>query len=196
LIIYDCEIVKCIPDRSGYQEPDLEFCEGWHDYAGMGISVIGCYDYEADQYRVFCKDNWRAFIDLAQYHGTLIGFNNISFDNRLLAANGLQLPADRSYDLLVEIWRAAGLGPTFNCRTHGGFGLDAMCAANFGLNKTGRGDLAPIAWQRGRVGEVIDYCLNDVALTKKLVDKILTDQTLISPKDGRVLSIRMPDYKV
>jgi hypothetical protein len=194
LIIYDCEIVKCIPDRSGYQEPDLEFCEGWHDYAGMGISVIGCYDYETDQYRVFCKDNWRAFIDLAQYHGTLIGFNNISFDNRLLAANGLQLPADRSYDILVEIWRAAGLGPNFHYRIHGGYGLDAMCTANFGLGKTGRGDLAPIAWQRGHVGEVIDYCLADCWLEKKLVDKILAGQALSNPRGGPALKIRKPDW--
>ena len=40
-IIYDCEIIRCIPPRDGIRNDDLAYCNGWHDYEGMGISVVG-----------------------------------------------------------------------------------------------------------------------------------------------------------
>ena len=48
-IIYDCEIIRCIPPRDGIRNDDLAYCDGWHDYEGMGISVIGAYDYVTGQ---------------------------------------------------------------------------------------------------------------------------------------------------
>jgi hypothetical protein len=103
-------------------------------------------------------------------------------------------PADEeSYDLLREIWAASGLPPEFNYKTHVGYGLDAMAAANLGARKTGTGALAPVQWQRGERGSVIDYCANDIALEKKLFDKIIADGILISPKDGSTMKIRRPN---
>lgn len=42
-LIYDCEIVNCIPDRNGYQKPGFTYCKGWNDHANMGISLIGAW---------------------------------------------------------------------------------------------------------------------------------------------------------
>ncbi|CAB4223480.1 hypothetical protein UFOVP1670_72 [uncultured Caudovirales phage] len=194
-IIYDIEIKKAIPDRNGKRLDGIEYCEGWQDHANMGISVIGCYDYVEDRARVFCDDNMGDFYDLCDSRDLLVGFNNIPFDNAVIDANhgGKIMPEDRCYDILREIWIAAGLPPTFDFKTHGGYGLDAMCERNFGTKKTGSGALAPVDWQQGRIGRVIDYCLNDIMLTKQLLDNIISGhQPLVDPKTGKPLFPRIP----
>lgn len=198
-LIYDIEIIKAIPSKQGALEPGVEYCAGWHDHQNMGVSVIGCYDYAEERYRVFCSDNHLAFFALALERSPLVGFNSIPFDNAVLIAAYPQHdhvlhdePPGRCYDLLREIWLAAGLGPTFVYPSHTGYGLDAVCEKNFGVGKTGNGALAPVLWQRGRIGEVIDYCLNDVRLTKFLFDAVISGAEIISPVDGSALKLRTP----
>lgn len=189
-LIYDIEIVKAIPFKNEPTVPGVEYCEGWHDHANMGISVIGGYDYSTDRWRVFCEDNFAEFFALAKER-TIVSFNGLGFDNKVLAHHG-DLEGAKNYDILVEIWAAHGLGPVFNYKTHGGFGLDAVCSANFGTNKTGDGGHAPVAWQKGKVGEVIDYCVNDIKLTKQIFDVVLAGKTLVCPKTRKDLTLRVP----
>lgn len=183
-IIYDCEIIKGIVKKGESRLPDIEYCDGWRDFANMGISVIGAYDYLEDRYRVFCADNFPQFQALLDRANLVIDFNGTQFDKPLLAANNLHFDSDKHYDILREIWKAEGHDPDkFDYRTHGNYGLDACCRANFhGYAKSGNGALAPIDWQRGDIGSVIDYCLNDVRLTKELVDKIRLEGWIINPK--------------
>lgn len=193
MIIYDCEIIKAIQGRNEERLTGIEYCEGWRDFLGMGISVIGVYDYATGRYRVFCADNFNEFQELVDTTDIVIGFNSLGFDNPLCRANGLNIPDEKSYDLLAEVWHGAGLSRTFNFKTHGGFGLDACAQANLGLSKSGNGASAPIDWQRGKIGVVIDYCLNDIFLTKSLVDLVIKDGFLINPKNlGQQLTIYKP----
>jgi hypothetical protein len=201
-LIYDIEIINAIPERNPDDtEIGITYCGGWHDHANMGISVIGGYEYDSGRYRVFCTDNMHEFADAIERADVIVGFNNIAFDNAVIRACWgplVKLPEGweaKSYDLLVETWRAVGLGPAFNFKTHGGYGLDAMCEANFGTKKSGNGALAPKWWQRGMTGNVIDYCLNDIALTKQLFDAVLNGDEIMNPKvahaDG-TLKLRLP----
>lgn len=66
LLVYDCEIVKAIPSSKEAPTPGIEYCAGWRDFANMGISVIGAYDYETDRYRVFLEDGFQEFAELVQ----------------------------------------------------------------------------------------------------------------------------------
>lgn len=193
-IIYDIEIARAIPDRGKPPEPDIHYCEGWTDYAGMGIACLVAYDSQSGRYRVFCEDNKQEFKYLLERAQLVAGFNHINFDNRVLLASwGFEVPATSQYDILQEIWIANGLDPTrFNPRTHGGFGLDACSEKNFGTKKSGNGALAPIDWQRGKVGSVIDYGINDVVLTKALFDRISFNRSLICPKTNQELLLRNP----
>ena len=191
IIVYDLEILQAIPDKRNTPLPDITYCQGWGDHAGMGISVLGAYDTESDRYRVICNDNKGAAQELFFNPSALfVSFNGIGFDNKVLDAYwGIMVPESQCFDLLVEIWAAHGLGPKFSPRTHGGFGLDAMCAANGIGAKSGKGAYAPIDWQRGLYGKVIDYCLGDVWLTNKLF-KLSQECQLASPKDGTLFRIR------
>lgn len=193
-LIYDIEIARAIPSPNSYCEKGIKYCGGWSDHARMGIACIGVYDYAADRARVFCEDNFQSFIDRARMPGTLlVGFNSIPFDNAVIKATIEQeFAEEQCYDILREIWIASGLSPTFDRRTHGGVGLDAVCERNFNVSKTGNGALAPVLWQRGKIGEVIDYCLNDIALTKKLFDCVMAGKPIINPKTGAEIVLRVP----
>lgn len=208
MLIYDIEIEKAIEEgkNDGFRIEGVKYCDGWHDHKGMGISCVCAYDYEQDRYRTFFKDNCAEFLALALSHDTLIGFNNIGFDNKVLLAqewfpmevNGMAyLWDEKSYDLLREIWIAAGLGPKFVYPTHAGYGLDAVIKANAEIiggnfGKTGHGAVAPVDFQSGNYGRLVDYCLSDVWLTKKLFDLVYSGSILIDPKTGKDLILRTP----
>lgn len=195
VIVYDCEIEKAILDTRKGEVPieGINYCGGWQDFAGMGLSCVGAYDYAADRYRLFCHDNRAELTDLVGSADLVIGFNSLAFDNPLLAAAwGIQVPAGKSYDLLVEVWRAAGLGDKFLYPSHAGYGLQDLAVANGLPRKTGHGALAPVKWQRGEIGGVCDYCLHDVWLTKRLVTKVVRTGLLSDPKDQGTLKPRRP----
>lgn len=199
LLIYDLEIVRAI--RSNDQEPfkiGIEYCGGWDNKANMGISCLCVYDYAEDRYRVFFEDNMGAFYELADKR-TLVGFNSISFDDEVVKAyaqlRGLKAAVKTKYDLLVETWIAAGLPGVFQSNaTHGNFGLGKMAQANLGIGKSGSGALAPVDWQQGRRGTVVDYCLHDVWMTKRLIDLVRVNRgALRDPRNpSRVLTLKMP----
>lgn len=197
ILIFDCEIIKAIPPKNDADRvPGIEYCEGWRDFENMGISVIGAYDYVEDRYRVFEGDNFDEFQDLISHHRWQVcGFNSIGFDALLCQANGLDVTTDvsRHYDILAEIWVGAGLSRQFQYPSHIGFSLDACCKANFGTKKSGIGAFAPVDWQQKRFGKVVDYCLNDIRLTKQLLDQIIAHGYIRDPRDpGRIIEVARP----
>lgn len=172
-LIYDIEIKKAIAGKDGQKIDGIEYCKGWSDHAGMGISVLCAYDYKTSTYRVFTDSNQSDFAELCKDRLT-VGFNNKNFDEKVLKACWFFDPSD-SLDILASIKATTG--------TNAGYGLDACCEANFGVKKTGHGALAPVDWQQGKIGSVIDYCINDVYMTKRLFDMIRTVGGIRSPKD-------------
>lgn len=197
-IVYDIEIIRGIPGKGEDPIEGIEYCAGWHDHANMGVSVIGVYDFVDDRFRAFCQDNFDEFSELAKSRKFLITFNGVGFDDKTLQYH-VSIPGvnyypeenagfDR-YDLLREIWISLGYNPDkFYWKTHGGLGLDAMCEANGLGGKTGNGALAPVHWQQGKIGSVIDYCLQDVKLTRDLF--LLSQRGPIKNPKGGVLNLR------
>lgn len=193
-LIYDCEIEKCIP-ADGAIDEDLEYCQGWEDFDGMGISVIGCYTYWDDVHHVFLEDNLLDFQALVYEADEVIGFNSISFDDKLCLANGIKV--NTTYDLLCEVRIASGQPPHYEQGvTRRGYSLDALCRANLDQSKSGTGADAPILWQKGRQGSVISYCLRDIQLTRKIFELGLRGE-LKDPTNHEKLTIRnseIPKY--
>jgi hypothetical protein len=198
MLVYDIEIMKAIPPvKSERRLENIVYCDGWHDHENMGVSVICAYSSRHDRFYVFAAppcaiepdlsgnlDEFKALVDEHLAMGVpFVGFNNINFDNRVLATLGIEIPEAASYDLLREIWQAEGLGPVYDSTTHNGYGLDAMAKAQGMFGKTGHGTLAPVQWQRGEIGSVINYCLNDVRLTWELLDRVINGHVLANPKN-------------
>lgn len=156
---------------------------GWADHKSMGISVVGAYDFSSSQTRVFCDDNMESFDALIRKAHCAVSFNGIAFDNSVLSHSGILIPEEKCYDLLAEMWVSAGLSRNFFFSTHVGFGLDKTSEVNLSAKKTGNGAYAPVDWQRGRYGTVIDYCLHDVWLTGELLKLIFARGYLLDPRD-------------
>ncbi len=175
MIVIDVEIKKAIQGRNEERVPGIEYCDGWRDFANMGIACVCTYDTRSHLSRVFLEDELEEF---SGYVGPWItsGFNTVGFDLKLLRTHGAWPTAGESphFDILREIWCALDLDPDrFVPQTHGGWSLDAVAGATINATKSGNGALAPVWWQQGKRGRVIDYCLRDVWLEGQLLMHII-----------------------
>ena len=179
-LCYDIEIVNAIPSNGSVHVrlPDIKYCDGWHDKKGMGVSVICAYDHYTRRYRVWTQEGFSEFEALAKDR-LLVGFNSLAFDDEVLREAGINVRTD--YDLFREMQIAAGLGA--NSQDHAGFSLDVISRANYFRGKSGWGGDAPIDWQRGNIGRVIDYCLNDVYLLWMLIRTLGRNGELCDPRN-------------
>ncbi len=180
ILVYDIEILRAVPHKTEPKEEGIMYCGGWDDKENMGVACIGAYDEYEDRYRVFTPGNFDEFEDLATIR-TVVGFNSAKFDDVVCLHEGISV--ETGWDLLIEQWRAAGLGDEFDATTHANFNLNATAKANGFGKKTGWGGSAPIDWQRGFYGKVIDYCLQDVRLTWKLVEQVRSKGYVVDPRD-------------
>ena len=198
MIIYDVEITRPVRPRDGETLPGIDYCESWQDFEHMGIACVCTYDTERQLPQVwFEEDVGRLGSYLIAWIGPgypICGFNNHSFDDRLLAHHGVEIPRAYSYDLLVEVWRGAGLGPEFEYPSHAGFGLDALARRNLADGKVLDCTNAAVLWQQGQRGRVVRYCLHDVALTWRLMRLAMYQGYLGDPREDTVhpIEVRMP----
>lgn len=196
VVVYDCEIVRMIPVRGQPQKEGLEYCGGWGDHEGMGISVIGAYDYLTGQLKAYVApevleyepwlgtfSEFQTLVDGRRY---VVGFNSKRFDDKLCAAHNINVKTN--YDLLEEARLATGQPANYvRGKTRAGYNLGALAQANLGVGKSGSGELAPELWQQGEYYQVVRYCLDDVMLTKQLLDR---RGDLVDPTDGQRFALR------
>lgn len=187
-IFYDCEIQRCIPQKGEENDPEYEYCAGWHDHANMGIASIVTYSGWDRAFRIFNQYELESFQALVNQCDRVIGFNSKSFDDNLCRANGIKIQTD--YDLLNETWLAAGLPEKYTFGvTKPGYKLEGLARANFGMGKAGTGELAPMLYQQGKLEAVEVYCFTDVYLSIKLL-KLGWEGELIDPISSDRLQLR------
>ena len=193
-LIFDCEIINCIPNSKEPNNPKYKYCNGWTDYANMGIATIGIAALHSPDTWFFAERGGvrlESFIRLMRSH-FLIGFNSKNFDDKLFKSNGITLSTD--YDVLEQIRIAAYGSPNWqDCPKGFSYSLDAITAAN-GFKKTGHGALAPQLWQDGKRQEVINYCLNDCLITKEIL-LMGMNGLLKDPNTGNLLNLKPPKYR-
>lgn len=192
ILVIDCEIVNMIPDKKKPKIDGLMYCEGWGDYVGMGISVIGTYSYLTNEYVAYTEKDFELFKKILRSYDVLsgdiiAGFNNVSFDYPLMAAHGLYVLDVLDYDIYREVKKAAKAG-----KFDPGYNLDAIAKANGLSGKTGHGEFAPKLWQEGKHQEVIDYCLQDVRITKEILDLIIAGKLRNPVRPDEILDVRKP----
>jgi DEAD/DEAH box helicase domain-containing protein len=190
-LIYDAEILRVIPPRDERdRDLTLDYCDGWNDHKGMGISVVGFGTSKREWFwDATAPDPFlvRDFQTAKENGNLVVGFNSRSFDDRLMAAHGIEVQTD--YDLLEEVRIAAGFAAHWQSVPKGfSYKLDAIAKAN-GMAKTGSGELAPKLWQEGKHQEVIEYCLMDIKITRQMLLLGLAGE-LVDPNTGRMLQLR------
>lgn len=149
---------------------------GWDDTHLMGVSCCCVYEMKTDRYLVY-GDTEGELLNLRERvlkADRITTWNGWAFD--LPVIWGLQKPSKvmrlqaKSDDMLRRAWLSQQINPDeYNANSHGGWSLDAVAKATLGSEgKTGNGASAPGLWKAGQWGKLVDYCLNDVKLTRDL----------------------------
>ncbi len=129
--------------------------------AALDISVVCIYDSESDAYLSFEQEQFSELWKYIESADMLIGFNSDHFDIPLL---NKYYPGDlshiKSLDLLKEVYESLGRR----------IKLDTIAEATLGKKKSGHGLQAIQWWRNGEKQKVIDYCIQDVKVTKEIYD--------------------------
>jgi DEAD/DEAH box helicase domain-containing protein len=156
-IVFDCETSNIFTDVGSNDAKDLD------------LSVVCIYDYETDKYSSFTKETLKDLWPILEEADLIIGYNSDHFDIPLLGKyySG-NLGKIKSLDLLKEI--RTSLGRRIK--------LDSIAEATLGKNKSGHGLEAVVWWKNGEKQKVIDYCIDDVKITKEVYEYALKNGSL------------------
>lgn len=132
---------------------------GWGRADQMGISCVVVYDSGQDAYIEYLEKDISALIDHLKRLDLVVGFNIKRFDYKVISGyahfNFERLP---TLDILQKVHERLGYR----------LSLDHLGGVTLGAQKTANGLLALKWWKEGKIREIIDYCRQDVALTKDL----------------------------
>lgn len=172
-ITYDVEILRPIPERDG--KADWEYARSGR----CGISSTVLYDTGTGRYHVYDLHTISKLIEHLNEADVLIGFNNIEFDKRVVESVGKDTLWPPQVDILHEFRSNFSL-------KRGGWKLGMVCERTLGIGKTGDGESAPKLASQGRWGELFDYNLNDVHLTRLLFNHVQEHGWVVAPDNVRV----------
>ena len=132
---------------------------GWHRADRMGISVAVLYDSVSDSFKTYLEKDIPDLISDLRTFDLVVGFNNKRFDNRVLSAytpfNFASLP---TLDIMEKISERLGYR----------LSLDRLAEHTLGVKKSADG-LQALQWfKEGRIDEIIDYCRQDVRITRDI----------------------------
>jgi len=138
---------------------------GSNDPASLTIACVCIHDSETDTYSSYREHELGKLWPILEKTDLLIGFNSDHFDIPLLNKyyQG-DLTKIKSVDLLKEVRKSLGRR----------LKLDTLAAATLGRKKTADGLAASRWWKEGAFQKVIDYCIEDVKITKEIYEYALT----------------------
>jgi uncharacterized protein YprB with RNaseH-like and TPR domain len=167
--------------------PVEELPGGWNDArtGEAGVACVCLWDSSTDRYHVYDEFTIAKCIDHLNSADLIVSFNGKGFDVPALEGfTGTEIYADH-YDILEECWKSIG-------KRQKGYRLGELAPRTLGLEKSNTGEHAPVLFRQQRFGELVDYCINDVHLTRKLFEHIMVTGEVIDP-DGEPLLLDRAD---
>jgi DEAD/DEAH box helicase domain-containing protein len=129
---------------------------GWNAVEKFGVALVVTWD-EGNGMRLWYEQDVPALLADLQRFDPIVTFNGENFDFRVLSAYGsVQSLYRKSRDMLVVLNKSLGFRVS----------LDAVAQATLGRGKTGSGKASVGWWRSGDRQKVIDYCKQDVELTR------------------------------
>lgn len=149
-IVIDIETEKDFKEVGGKQNMHL-----------LGVTVVGMYEYTANAFIAFEKEEFPRLEEIFASSSLLIGFNIKHFDIPVLQPHiKFDLGRFDVLDLMDEVERGLGFRVS----------LDNLSRATLGIGKSGMGLEAIDWWRDGLKDKVKEYCLQDVRLTRDLYE--------------------------
>lgn len=132
---------------------------GWHRAEAMGVSCAVVYDSATRSFVCFREGQLEAFFRLLSRMDLVVGFNIRRFDYKVLSAyTTMDLWSLPTLDILDAVKERLGYR----------LSLDALCSATLGARKSADGLMALKWWKAGEIRKVLEYCKDDVRLTRDL----------------------------
>ncbi len=134
---------------------------GSNDPTALDISVVCIHDSLDDSYQSFFEKDFPKLWPILEKADILITWNGNHFDIPLLNKyySG-DLSKIRSIDLMHEVREVIGRR----------LKLDTVAEATLGRNKIANGIEAVDWWNQGKLDKLVEYCIEDVKITKQLYD--------------------------
>ena len=149
------EVVLDIETKNTFQEVGGYFTDK------LKVSVVVAYFYETGEYVSYLEEDLPKLYQRLEDGGRIIGYNSVGFDipilNNYYAGDLLQIP---QLDMLAKIHESLGYR----------IKLDDVAAATIGTKKSAHGLQAVQWWKEGKIQEIIDYCKQDVKVTKEVYE--------------------------
>ncbi len=132
---------------------------GWHRADLMGVSCVVVYDSASDTFRDYLQEDVPRLVgDLVEFD-LVVGFNILRFDYAVLGGlSRFDFSSLPTLDILGDIHAALGYR----------LSLDHLARETLGAAKSASGMQALAWWKEGRIGDIIAYCRQDVAVTRDL----------------------------
>lgn len=178
---FDLETKNLAAEIGGWDAPPADFgittCVGWSGATGRP-HIFG--DSREDLGRLTA---------LLEAHDAVLSFNGVNFDLPIIEGIwGEKVHVKHHLDLLQLIWEASG-----TTGHRGGYRLTECCERSLGIEKSGESAMAPELARQGEWNKLIDYCLNDVFITRKLFIFAQENGGIISP-EGDLLPLEFPSW--
>ncbi len=140
---------------------------GWSNIEQLGIAVAVTLSSRDNIFRVYRENETTALLDELRAADCVVGFNSRGFDFRVVQPFvDFDLRGLPNIDLMIDLKQVLGFR----------VGLDNVCAATLGQGKSSHGTESVQWWRDGRENEVIEYCKQDVQLTRLLHEYGATHQ--------------------
>jgi len=134
---------------------------GRHNIHKLGLSVAVTYSTVDNEFRHYTEEKVQELITELKGADLVVGFNVLRFDYTVLQAyTDESLGSLPTVDMLDHIHKRLGFRVS----------LDNLAGATLGTGKSADG-LQAIRWYKeGRIQEILDYCQQDVEVTRQLYE--------------------------
>jgi DEAD/DEAH box helicase domain-containing protein len=132
---------------------------GWNKAQRMGVSCAVLYDSNSDDFHPYLQPEIPLLCQHLQQLDLVVGFNIIGFDYKVLSGlSTFDFHGLPTLDLLMKVHEILGYR----------LSLDHLAQQTLGCQKSADGLAALKWWKQGRIKKIIDYCTQDVRVTRDL----------------------------
>lgn len=129
---------------------------GWDHIDKLGVSVACAYDSKEDKFLSFTENELSKLVDLCEER-LVVGYNIRGFDLPVLVPYGLEIKNVDAFDIMYDL----------EALTRQRFlKLEHVARGTLGTGKSADGLKAVEWWKAGEIQKIIDYCMQDVRVTR------------------------------
>lgn len=172
-VIFDIETRNIFADVGSDKAEDLD------------ISVLSLYDSETDKYYSFLQEDFEKMWPFFEKADLIVTYNGNHFD----------IPLLQKYTNKIDLWKINHIDIFVKIKDVSGkmLGLDGVAGTTLNLSKSANGLQAVAWWNSGEIDKIIQYCEQDVKVTKDLYDFALANNKIFytDRKSGEKVEVKL-----